>query len=301
MSKIYQDEEWLREKYWDEELTAKEVAEEANCSKGTVLRWLRNHDIERRSKGNKRIDKAYRDESWLREQYHAEGRLIEDIADGQDVTNATIIRWMKKLGVERRDTGHQQKDGPYKDEDWIRREYVENRKPTRVIADECDVSRRTINYYLEKFGIEKRQGSDAHKAGWEHESEERRQEAREWMKEVLEQHPPDHFETGEHREEVLKKMSEVKLGEKNPRWTGGPVGYYGGTWFQKREEVLVRNDYTCQVCGEHDESNHVHHIKPVREFDDPEDAHFDENLITVCESCHPEVEGLDIEDYQRVT
>jgi 5-methylcytosine-specific restriction endonuclease McrA len=36
---------------------------------------------------------------------------------------------------------------------------------------------------------------------------------------------------------------------------------------------------------------HVHHIIPLREFDEPEEANTLSNLVTVCTSCHGEVEG----------
>jgi len=50
MSKQYQDENWLREKYIQEEHTTDEMAEMAGCTKPTILRYMENYDIERRDK-----------------------------------------------------------------------------------------------------------------------------------------------------------------------------------------------------------------------------------------------------------
>lgn len=47
--KPWRDEETLRELYWDEEMSAKEMAEEWGCAKSTVNRWMEKHDIPRRS------------------------------------------------------------------------------------------------------------------------------------------------------------------------------------------------------------------------------------------------------------
>lgn len=80
-------------------------------------------------------------------------------------------------------------------------------------------------------------------------------------------------------------------GEDNPNWKGGYEGYYGASWPDWRKKILKRDDYTCQACGYTDESNHVHHVKPVRDFDEPQDAHYDSNLVTLCVSCHSEAEA----------
>jgi transposase len=40
------DSKWLKEKYADEGLSTREIGEDLNVSKGTVLRWLRKHQIE---------------------------------------------------------------------------------------------------------------------------------------------------------------------------------------------------------------------------------------------------------------
>lgn len=44
----YKDREWLEAKYWDERLSAADIAEEAGCSDETVLRYMREFDIPRR-------------------------------------------------------------------------------------------------------------------------------------------------------------------------------------------------------------------------------------------------------------
>jgi hypothetical protein len=87
-----------------------------------------------------------------------------------------------------------------------------------------------------------------------------------------------------------------------PRYPGGlysspeqePVDDYGWNWPQARQDALNRDRFRCQDCGikqaEHTETHgtqlHVHHIKPIRSFDEPEAANFLDNLITLCEDCH---------------
>ena len=50
MGKKYHDEGWLREKYLDEKLSTREIADKADCTAPTIQDWLDRHDIEKRSK-----------------------------------------------------------------------------------------------------------------------------------------------------------------------------------------------------------------------------------------------------------
>jgi 5-methylcytosine-specific restriction endonuclease McrA len=53
------------------------------------------------------------------------------------------------------------------------------------------------------------------------------------------------------------------------------------TWKGKREMVLLRDNYTCTICGKYGGELHVHHKSYKR--------HGKEritDLITVCKKCH---------------
>ena len=55
-------------------------------------------------------------------------------------------------------------------------------------------------------------------------------------------------------------------------------------WQKKRLEILQRDDFQCQCCGDTESEVHVHHTyyvfgKEVWEYDN-------ETLITLCSSCH---------------
>lgn len=54
-------------------------------------------------------------------------------------------------------------------------------------------------------------------------------------------------------------------------------------WSMVRQEVLIRDDFTCQLCGKMGTTKlHVHHILKKR---DGGRSHYDQ-LITTCPSCH---------------
>lgn len=97
-------------------------------------------------------------------------------------------------------------------------------------------------------------------------------------------------------------------GEMNSNWKGGYEPYYGKNWYKQRRAARERDGYECVVCGMPDEEHEskfgwrleVHHIVPVREFDEPEDANRLENLITLCRPHHQMYENLPVRPVQEV-
>ncbi|MFC7166419.1 HNH endonuclease [Halospeciosus flavus] len=89
-------------------------------------------------------------------------------------------------------------------------------------------------------------------------------------------------------------LSENVVGEDHHQWEGGTLDY-GKKWWRVRRRALERDEYTCQHCGETEEqldrNPDVHHLRRVRDFDDPQDAHTLENVVTLCRPCHRYVES----------
>ena len=96
-------------------------------------------------------------------------------------------------------------------------------------------------------------------------------------------------------------LSEHYTGENHPHWRGGSSGTnaYGPGWAKMRRRALERDAYTCQHCGTTKEelgrNPDVHHIIPVRAFVEMpvmmvEDAHYLENLVSLCIPCHRKAE-----------
>jgi len=87
-----------------------------------------------------------------------------------------------------------------------------------------------------------------------------------------------------------RKKTGVIRGENHPNWREGESPGYGFEWAAKAEEIRERDDYECQDCGlEQEDAKRalsVHHIVPLRDFDDRQESHDPENLITLCRRCH---------------
>lgn len=87
--------------------------------------------------------------------------------------------------------------------------------------------------------------------------------------------------------------------------------YKSARWIHKREKILKRDHYECQVCRQRiriaDEEGKqlsaedrkirraviVHHIRHLK--DNPELALDDDNLISVCHECHDRLHERDVE------
>jgi 5-methylcytosine-specific restriction endonuclease McrA len=68
----------------------------------------------------------------------------------------------------------------------------------------------------------------------------------------------------------------------------------GKEWDELRARCRRRDGHACQLCGvsESDSARQldVHHLTPVREYDDPRDANTLDNVTTLCRSCHRKAE-----------
>lgn len=69
-----------------------------------------------------------------------------------------------------------------------------------------------------------------------------------------------------------------------------PGAYEGEKWEEARKAALSRDRGVCQDCGSTADL-HVHHIEPVSSFNNSIDAHYLDNLVTLCKHCHPKWEG----------
>ena len=61
-------------------------------------------------------------------------------------------------------------------------------------------------------------------------------------------------------------------------------------WVKKRQEILQRDHWACQICrrkGRYRRATTVHHIKHLK--DAPELALTDDNLLSLCAACHEDM------------
>lgn len=60
-------------------------------------------------------------------------------------------------------------------------------------------------------------------------------------------------------------------------------------WQKRRLEILERDEWACQVCGDKDSTLHVHHV--CYEKDKNPWEYKNHQLITLCDFCHSQEHG----------
>lgn len=83
-------------------------------------------------------------------------------------------------------------------------------------------------------------------------------------------------------------------GERNPKWTGGWLPYYGPNWDSQRKRVFERDKGLCSLCGGQTKQMDVHHQIPFSKSINYLEANSFANLVTVCQKCHRILEKQEI-------
>lgn len=109
------------------------------------------------------------------------------------------------------------------------------------------------------------------------------------------------------RPEVKKKISESKIGSKNPNWKGGisPINILIRNSSEMRlwrKSIFERDNYTCIWCGARNGNGkaivlHADHIKPFAQF--PELRFAIDNGRTLCRECHKTTDSYGFKSYNN--
>lgn len=159
----YRDEDWLHKLYIEEQKSAYEIAEVCDCSAKTIYRWLDRFGIETRDSyqgqlpdNNQRpsSDKRLGDEQWLREEYLEQEKTTREIANEIGVHQSTVGRWLNRHGIETTQGSSTPIDSRLSDGQWLREQYVEQKRTVQDIADICGCARYTAHRKLIAQGIE---------------------------------------------------------------------------------------------------------------------------------------------------
>jgi transposase-like protein len=157
---------WLRTQYHTHGKSIPEIAVEAGVPGGDIVNRMNEFGIP--FLGPKiPIDAARKlySERWLREQYIERRKELVEMADEIGVSRTPIKKSLEQYEIELRSEPEiklsKEALEKLEDENWLREEYVENRRSTTDIASEIGVFHGTVGSWLERHGIEIRSQLEA--------------------------------------------------------------------------------------------------------------------------------------------
>lgn len=286
----YRDEEWLERQYVDQGRSYSDIASECDVSETTIQKWLRKHRISRPDETDwvecGECDRDFRSkEGWFSH--------VTQVHEGTD-EEERARRWISEenpnndgMTDEHRANLAEAHRGKSLSEETKRKvgeasaEWWANNEPTEAQKAWYEACRGDENPAKQDWFSEMMSG-DGNPA--------KRPEVRQKISENNPMKDPEiaqkiaEFHRGRQRSSEFR---ESRRGEGNPNWKGGPMAgfpYATREWRNARERALHRDGHECQWCG--DEADIVHHLKPVRLFDDPKDAHTLSNVVSLCTICH---------------
>jgi len=242
------DSEWLRTQYHDKERSASEIAADCDVDPQTVLRWLERNGIETRSPletQRLKVEEELKDPEWLREEYSCKGREIDEIADEFDCSRTKIHYWLDEHDIKKRKRRVPAKS-PLRDEEWLSKQYFEEKTTVVSIADECGVSDRTVFDWIDNH------------YGWDR---------REKLKGA--EHPQWRGGTPKYGEGWDEEKREMVIERDNS------VCQHAGCSMTR---TLHREQYGVDI--------HVHHITKAKNISDDEVRNAPDNLVTLCIEHH---------------
>lgn len=312
----WRDADTLRDLYHGQGLDIQGVANELGCTYATAQKWMDRLDVERRTAGSyQQGTEPWHDESTLRELYLDERMTMAEIADHFGCSLRAISKWIDHHDIPTREPVRgSASNGPWKDEETLRRLYHHEEQSLEGVAAELGCDCATIHLWFSKHGIERRDLSDAQalRHGTYHTALTDEAQMREWYLEREWTSERIAEEVGvtpatawqwltRHGIETRPPASEPLYDHPSER----DYVYYGPNWREQRTRRLERDDHQCVICKQDNESHreehgnglHVHHIQPLLTFRDGDDYDYEAanrltNLVTLCHGCHVKWEGI---------
>jgi predicted DNA-binding protein YlxM (UPF0122 family) len=156
--KLYQNKDWLKQKYIEERLSICRIANKYKTTNGVVKYWLKKFGITLRSRRESKIlrdknnqkNKQYCNKSWLYNKYLNEKLSSIQIAGLCEVTRETIYCWLHKFDIP---LHSETEERLYQDRDWLYQKYIEERLSTIKIGKQIGRGSSIIGKWLHKFNI----------------------------------------------------------------------------------------------------------------------------------------------------
>jgi len=160
---------YLRREYQENVRSGLEIGNSLGINSTTVSKWLRRFNIQERTQEeaaqiremNKR-GKLKPSKETLKDLYHSRGMNSYQIAEDFGVTPTIVCRWMNNYGIERRKGIEALKGEDIQaSERELSKLYYDERLSMEEIGKRFGVSQRTVGNWMDNYGLERRDSSDA--------------------------------------------------------------------------------------------------------------------------------------------
>lgn len=236
----------------------------------------------------------WRDEETLRYYYQGKGYSLLETAEVLGCTEGTVSQWCGRLGIETRDpVKARTRSSPDEltDPEKLRHLYHDKGLTTYEIAERVGYTPKGVHNWIVKHDIETR---PSHGLGKEYVELECAN-----CGNIFTAQPSRADRAKYCSRECYYEDMDMPKGPDHWSWKETPEHRPSGTeWVELRRQVRERDEYTCQLCGkdesEMDRQLDVHHLNRVRDSEDPRKqvSSDPDELISLCRSCHRQVEKL---------
>jgi DNA-binding CsgD family transcriptional regulator len=260
-TRLYKDEETLRQLYIEQGLSLEKIGDRLGCAQSTVMRYCEKFGIDRRGTGDHVTPcrEELSDPDWLREKHHDERKSCADIAEELDVHPSTVLNALHRNDIEV--VWRHWKLSVFDDKEQLKEWYIDEGMNSEEIGDMLGVSHTAVQRHLTRNGIKLGPpASELRLAG---------SDSPHWKGGTVKNYGPNYLEQ---REKALRRD-----------------GY-------RCVVCGITNEGHKQTFGR---ALSCHHIKPIREYKDEyeapewwEKANVLENLVTLCDSHHRDWEGI---------
>lgn len=100
----------------------------------------------------------YKNKEWLYDQYINQNKTQGEISIDQNVSEACIWKYLKKFDIFKKDNILSENLKDYK---WLHNQYIIENKSTIQIADENNITKQKVCYWLEKHNIDRKKNTQS--------------------------------------------------------------------------------------------------------------------------------------------
>lgn len=242
-----------------------------------------------------------RDAPWRNEEELAgaieSGLTNKEIANRWDCHRKTIANWVKKHELTE---GRRAANPKLKDEDYLRREYVEKERTVSEIGENLGCGDSTVSRWLNRHGVKTRDGEYKPVLS----ESDKNEVVRLYEEEYLSMEKiADRFgcSTGP----IFDTLSERDIDTGKSRYSGHRNDLFNGgkylrdglrllmgneSWYKTKRRVREDAGRECEMCGgdNGDKRLDVHHIIPIVSGG----CNDDELLMALCRGCHSKADSV---------